>query len=91
MFLSAYLEADDYNIIICDYEKYNAPYLSAVSNAKKIGTNIATFIKFLVKHGLKGEEIHILGHSLGAHIAGYAANDLEFQIARITGKIRKSK
>lgn len=36
--------------------------------------------------GLEPENVHIIGHSLGAHIAGYAGKRLK-NLGRITGDI----
>ena len=36
--------------------------------------------------GMKYEDVHLIGHSLGAHIAGLIAGFLSAQIGRISGK-----
>lgn len=35
--------------------------------------------------GLDLSQVHILGHSLGSHVAGYAGEKLNGQVGRITG------
>lgn len=46
-------------------------YFSARGRVKPVGEHLASFINFLVnKHKLKLNSITIVGHSLGAHIAG---------------------
>ena len=39
----------------------------------------------LSKHGISPASIHIIGHSLGAHIAGNIGKHLNGTLARITG------
>lgn len=36
-------------------------------------------------NGLKVDDVHLIGHSLGAHIAGYAGAELQGQVGRISG------
>ena len=40
---------------------------------------------FFQKNGLKPEDVHIIGHSLGSHTAGYAGSATK-NLGRITGK-----
>lgn len=50
-----------------------------------VGLEIAYLIKKLQQeHGLQIEDVHLIGHSLGAHTAGYAAERIP-GIGRITG------
>lgn len=52
-----------------------------------VGLEIAFLIKRLQQdHDLRPEEVHLIGHSLGAHTAGYAAERIP-GIGRITGII----
>ncbi|GIY08140.1 pancreatic lipase-related protein 3 [Caerostris extrusa] len=52
-------------------------YEQAVANTRVVGAEIAAFIKELQKRtGITPESVHIIGHSLGAHIAGYAGKRL---------------
>ena len=46
---------------------------------------MADFISNLVLKGAKYEDFHILGASLGAHVAGYVGHFTHGQIGRITG------
>jgi len=79
------LAVGDYNVILCDYKEYNAPYLTAVSNSKKIGANIAEFLTFMETQGCLTKNLHIIGHSLGGHIAGFVGQNLKNKAARTTG------
>lgn len=63
-----FLAADNQNVIIVDWSNANQfPYGSAVGNSMKVGRSIGSFIRAL---GSNPSQFHILGHSLGAHVAG---------------------
>lgn len=57
----------------------------ATANTRLVGLEIAYLIKKLQEdHGLRPEDVHLIGHSLGAHTAGYAGQQIP-GIGRITG------
>ncbi|GFY71072.1 pancreatic triacylglycerol lipase [Trichonephila inaurata madagascariensis] len=82
----ALLESGKYNVIIVDWTDYNGPpYEQAVANTRVIGAVVAKLIKFLRKEtGISPKSVHLIGHSLGAHTAGYAGERVP-NIGRITG------
>ena len=48
-------------------------FSQAAANTRLVGLEVANLILILVEeHGAKADDFHIIGHSLGAHIAGYA-------------------
>ncbi len=63
-------------------------YEKAVKNTIDVGASIAEFIKFLVKQkAIKSlGVVHLVGFSLGAHVAGVTGNLLGGKVGRITGK-----
>jgi len=62
-------------------------YASAKLNAKFIGYDIANVLKILTNDmGVGFENIHLIGHGLGAHIVGYTGKKLSGKISRITGR-----
>ena len=62
-------------------------YMQAAANIRVIGLQTALLLKRLQKScGLKLSDVHIIGHSLGAHAAGYAGEAVK-GIGRITGDI----
>nr|XP_042906571.1 pancreatic triacylglycerol lipase-like [Parasteatoda tepidariorum] len=82
----AILERADENVIIVDWSGSNRfPYTIAVANTRVVGAVIAQFINYLYKTvGASPESFHLLGHSLGSHVAGYAGERLH-KLGRITG------
>ncbi|KZC09780.1 Pancreatic triacylglycerol lipase [Dufourea novaeangliae] len=85
----AYLNYDDYNVIMIDWQPLAAStfYLGPMRNTEKVGKTAAEFIDFLVAEtGLKTENVHFLGHSLGAHVAGNTGSSVTSgHLGRITG------
>lgn len=65
-------------------------YSWSALNTDDIGNAIATSLKHLVE-SYPVENIHLIGHSLGAHIVGSAGRNFNYKtdklIPRITGKI----
>ncbi|XP_073989008.1 pancreatic triacylglycerol lipase-like isoform X2 [Rhodnius prolixus] len=85
---SAYIQARDYNIIVVDWSTFSYQVYPISRYAiNYVGPHVSKFIDFLiVQAGLRPEDVHILGHSLGAHIAGIAGIRMKFgKVARITG------
>ncbi|KAG8182867.1 hypothetical protein JTE90_024610 [Oedothorax gibbosus] len=80
------LDRADENVIIVDWTKNNRlPYTVTVANSRLVGAQIANFIKHVHKtFGTSPESFHLIGHSLGAHVAGYAGERLH-KLGRITG------
>ncbi|XP_017879113.1 pancreatic triacylglycerol lipase-like [Ceratina calcarata] len=84
-----YLKHYDYNVIMVDWQPLAAStfYLGPMRNTGRVGKVAAEFIDFLVKEtGTNTENIHFLGHSLGAHVAGNAGHSVTTgRLGRITG------
>ncbi|PAA74650.1 hypothetical protein BOX15_Mlig007525g3 [Macrostomum lignano] len=76
----------DYNVIQLDWSRGNQlPYTQATANTRVIGAMIAQMIVWLeAEFGASRTSFHLLGHSLGAHVSGYAGERLP-GLARITG------
>ncbi|XP_018564389.1 phospholipase A1-like [Anoplophora glabripennis] len=82
-----FLKNGDYNVVQVDWEKpARSAYVSSAANAKFIGMNIA---KFVTNAKIPPQNIHMVGHSLGAHIAGFAAKQIyqttNSKVSRISG------
>ena len=70
------------------YSEVFSDYGQAVANTKVVGKQVANFIQNLNDHfGTKiNNRSHLIGHSLGAHVAGYAGMYWHGNLSRITGK-----
>lgn len=88
--ISAYFTRGNYNIIIVDYGTLvREPCLSQIQWGPDFCSRcIAQLVRYLRDHprGTRVENIHVLGYSVGAHIAGLIANYLpDDKLGRITG------
>ncbi|XP_061175776.1 pancreatic lipase-related protein 2-like [Saccostrea echinata] len=81
-----FLKSEDLNVILVDWGGGSAfPYTQATANTQVVGAEIAKLISVLKKiSNADPTKIHIIGHSLGAHIAGYAGERTP-NLGRITG------
>ena len=75
------------NVIVVDWQRGAAlPYGQATANTRVVGAQIAQLINVLMNStGATVGSFHIIGHSLGAHVAGYAGERIT-HLARITGQ-----
>ncbi|XP_050540529.1 uncharacterized protein LOC126905129 [Daktulosphaira vitifoliae] len=83
----AYLKQRDANVFLVDWGKgsFNLNYLQVASNTRIVGAELARFGKYLAKQQeLDPSKIHLMGHSLGAHITSYFAKNFP-GVGRITG------
>lgn len=93
MIKNAYLdETEDINIVCVDWGELAGDnnYLRSVAATQHVGKNVATVIEHMVvKHNANINDFHVIGHSLGAHTAGYTGmfiqNGIGKKIGRITG------
>ncbi|OXU29964.1 hypothetical protein TSAR_008301 [Trichomalopsis sarcophagae] len=86
-FRKNYLKAGDYNVVVVDWSVASLQdYLTASRLSRQVGDHVSKFLEFLMMENIvASEDIHVLGHSLGAHIAGFIGSNLSGKIARITG------
>lgn len=79
------------NVIIVDWRKAAAgSYVQAVANTRVVASFLSHQIAALVNatnssSDVLSEKYHLIGHSLGAHIAGYTGKHFNGSIAHITG------
>ncbi|KAF8786162.1 pancreatic lipase-related protein 2-like [Argiope bruennichi] len=80
------LELYKYNVILMDWTRYNQPpYLLSAINTLVIGHELANFIQFLENtKGVDPKNVHLIGHSLGAHVSGVAGKETP-NLGRISG------
>ncbi|XP_060583397.1 pancreatic lipase-related protein 2-like [Ruditapes philippinarum] len=80
--VTALLKKEEMTIITVDWgQGADLPYLQAVANSRLVAAKISRLIKIME---IPPKKIHIIGYSLGAHIAGYVGEDIS-GIRRITG------
>ncbi|XP_072851604.2 inactive pancreatic lipase-related protein 1 isoform X1 [Pogona vitticeps] len=80
------LQVEDVNCICVDWKRgARCPYTQASNNIRVIGAEVAYFIDVLMtKYGYSPSMVHLIGHSLGAHLFGEAGKRRP-GIGRITG------
>nr|CAD7432022.1 unnamed protein product [Timema monikensis] len=86
---SAYISSGEaVNVIMMDWSSgaSNLVYEVCVGYVVPAGEYLATLIDFLVSQGMDPAKLHIVGHSLGAHIAGVAGNrQTSGTVGKVTG------
>lgn len=75
------------NVIVVDWlSRANQHYPTSAAYTKLVGRDVAKFVTWIQKAlQLPWERIHLLGYSLGAHVAGIAGDLTDHKISRITG------
>lgn len=83
-----YLKKGKHNIIAVNWRNQadNIYYLEPARYTVQVGKAVANLIDMLVEQkSADPKKIHLIGHSLGAHIMGYAGSYSRHRISRITG------
>ena len=81
---------EDVNVICVDWSAGAADpnYVRAAVNTRLVGRQVALLIENINNSNVDGkkinDKIHIIGFSLGAHVAGFAGHQLK-NLSRITG------
>ncbi|GBO98320.1 Phospholipase A1 [Eumeta japonica] len=79
--LKAYIATKKRNVLLLDWEEeaksgllgISLGYvLLAVPHSKKVGQHLGDALIKLVRGGLNMTQVHLVGHSLGAHVMSYA-------------------
>lgn len=86
----AYNDKRMFNVFLVDAEEMNKQgYILSAHNARLIGKRLANLLANLENFGANAEDFHLLGISLGAHVAGWAGKYFhqykEHSLGRITG------
>lgn len=83
----AFLKYGDVNVVVVDWRNGNGmPYSQAVANTRIIGMMVGKFVEMVTNTTRSSlDSFHLIGHSLGAHIVGYAGKYLKGNVAHITG------
>ncbi|XP_033834325.1 lipase member H [Periophthalmus magnuspinnatus] len=85
-FIQLLLEKKDMNLIVVDWNRgaTNVNYIKAKENTLKTGENLTALVKVMQDYGVSLHSIHMIGISLGAHIAGFVGANYNSTIGRIT-------
>jgi acetyl esterase/lipase len=60
------------------------PYDQAVANTVMVAAVIRQLLQAMINVGAQPQQMHLIGHSLGAHISSYVGRDLP-NLGRISG------
>ena len=84
---NAYLSRGDVNLLIVDWPNVSKlPYEKSRILVKNVGARIGQLLnELMTKAQIDPKNIHLIGHSLGAHIAGNIGRYLNEKLGRITG------
>ncbi|XP_076762342.1 pancreatic triacylglycerol lipase-like [Xylocopa sonorina] len=86
MITNAYLNNTEENILALDYrEVAKQLYTTSVALYRQVGKLLADGLNALIKEGVSPDKLHIIGHSLGAQVAGITGRTTSVPISRITG------
>ncbi|XP_003744753.1 pancreatic triacylglycerol lipase [Galendromus occidentalis] len=82
----ALLRNGDFNVILVDWTGGNGlPYTQASVNTRLVGAEIGLLVtKLMETFGISPSTVHAYGHSLGAHVVGFAGKWLNGTLGRIT-------
>nr|AKG97518.1 lipoprotein lipase [Larimichthys crocea] len=75
------------NVIVVDWlNSAQNHYVVAAQNTKVVGQEIARFIDWIEETtNMPLDNLHLIGYSLGAHVAGFAGSHATNKVGRITG------
>lgn len=85
---NAFLQRGDFNVFVLDWSQIadNPIYPVPMARTADVADIYSSFINDLIDNAnLDPNNVHMVGHSLGAHISGFAARDVKKgKIARVT-------
>ncbi|KAF2368030.1 Lipase/vitellogenin [Trinorchestia longiramus] len=84
----ALLSHSDCNVLAVSWQSGSSSlsYYSVQSRVPQVGEEVGRVLQYLLDHaGLSSLLLHLIGHSLGAHVSGFAGKYLNGTLARITG------
>lgn len=87
-FQIAYLDNQNVNVIGVDWSTISNDYFypNAAGAAITVGKYLSSIIDSWVKQGtMKYNDIHFIGHSLGAHVSGFTGQYTRRKLGRISG------
>lgn len=87
-FSTAFLTMEDVNVIVVDWSDLASSfYTTAAAGVPSVGEYLGNFLVWLLDlTGGSWDDMHMVGHSLGAHVVGNAGRVVNGSVARITGE-----
>ncbi|XP_058796742.1 phospholipase A1-like [Phymastichus coffea] len=91
---NAFLKSGDFNVIVVDWSRAQywglghaipSTYEAVVKKLDAIADYISRMLRLLERYGVDLSTTTIVGHSLGAHVAGLASYKVNSKIGRIVG------
>ena len=83
---SAFLEHGDYNVIQVDWSNIAAKsYIWASNQVENVAKLVSRMLDFLVSQGQNPANITVVGHSLGAHVAGLSSYYAKQKVSYVVG------
>ncbi|XP_050564214.1 lipase member I isoform X2 [Cygnus atratus] len=81
------LSSGDINLIIVDWNRgaTTVIYTTAVENCRKVAETLKNYVDQMLADGASLDSMHMIGVSLGAHIAGFVGHKYDGKLGRITG------
>ncbi|XP_046738807.1 pancreatic lipase-related protein 2-like isoform X2 [Diprion similis] len=82
-----YLANGNFNLIFVDWSSpAGREYFTSAKLTRPVGEHLGKLLAFLEDDGnVSLSNVHILGHSLGAHVAGVAGSMVSGRVGRVTG------
>ncbi|XP_074652888.1 pancreatic lipase-related protein 2-like [Tubulanus polymorphus] len=83
----ALLNLEPMNVVVVDWGQGAAfpHYVQAVANSRLVARQTRVLLDQMRSLGARMSEVHLIGHSIGAHVAGYIGAALNASIGRISG------
>jgi pimeloyl-ACP methyl ester carboxylesterase len=79
------LKSEDMNVVTVDWSGGNQfPYEQAVANTVIVAAIVRQLLQAMINRGAQPQQIHLIGHSLGAHVSSYVGRELT-NLGRISG------
>lgn len=86
--IAAYLQATNDNVLAVDYQQIaGLPYVIVVKMIDVVAKALGGALNILASSGMNSKTLHVIGHSLGAQVAGVLPGNINFRLTRITGVV----
>ncbi|CAG9135424.1 unnamed protein product [Plutella xylostella] len=88
--VGAYLRAGGHNVVVVDWANLGfGSYLQAGRNVQLVGRDLGRRLLKLTTLGLPAMRLHLVGHSLGAHLVAYAARQMKTKDVTVPRRLLK--